>query len=142
MRWWRAAFLGVSANLSADSPFTIGDVNRLVRERGIRSGEELLRHLPRKFRENFTFVAQSASSQTATPEAPRAILFGRDASLVLAFNGRDQSVEMAQYRSGDPPSLEFRELSFPRDGTGAPTLSGANPDKCKTCHGDPAGYIR
>jgi hypothetical protein len=83
---------------------------------------------------------QSRSVQTATPEAPRAILFGDDARLLLTFNGdsREDRYDVLETIEWIPETSAFRlrEVSFPGAGQ-APIVSEANPPLCLRCHGDP-----
>jgi hypothetical protein len=106
----------------------------------VRSIDSLLSALPETFRSNYTLVHKSNSLQIASPELPRAIVFGTDASFVVAFNGdpkadRYDTLEMIQFHA-DQAAFEFREIRFPEsaDSPGAPTVSEKNPALCVTCH--------
>ncbi|MEY4631414.1 MAG: hypothetical protein RIQ81_1534 [Pseudomonadota bacterium] len=90
----------------------------------------------------FTLMRESASLQSATPEAPRAIVFGEDARLVITFNGSpDQSnfnhVELMQFIDTGTGTgrFELRDIAFATDGSRAAMVSGPNPATCMRCHG-------
>ncbi|HEY6925478.1 MAG TPA: hypothetical protein VI653_18515, partial [Steroidobacteraceae bacterium] len=103
--------------------------------------DQVLATLPPTFRYRYTLVFSSRSLQEASYEAPRVILFGRDASTIITFNGDDgqrgfNALEVMSFDEGSE-RFEFREIAFPTsgDGTGAVTFSEPNPLRCQSCHG-------
>jgi hypothetical protein len=108
---------------------------------------QLLSELPLEQRSNFTLIKQSESLQEASLFFPRVIMFGKDASLILTFNGNNQQkgYERIELVEVNPitAALEFREMIFPTDdsGIGKVKFSEINPPKCMTCHGPTPHYI-
>lgn len=105
--------------------------------------EEILARLPEDFRSNFTLMKSSQSIQTSSPEAPRVIMFGKDAKLILAFNGEPSQsgynfLEMIEYNS-EKDVIELRFIEF-NGATAKPRLSEVNPSLCTTCHGQGPHY--
>lgn len=70
-------------------------------------------------------------------------MFGRDAELILAFNGEPSQsgynfLEMIEYNS-EKNAIELRFIEF-NGATGKPRLSEVNPALCTTCHGKGPHY--
>jgi hypothetical protein len=136
------AILGVGRAVGASEPsFTYEDVAGLIQQRNLTSLEQLLPLLPESLRSSFTLMYDSRSLQAADARNPRAILFGKDASLVLAFNGDGaqrgfDDLEVIQYRPASR-SFEMRRIQFPspRNGFDKVQFSAANPPLCLGCHG-------
>lgn len=104
----------------------------------------------------YTLVYDSRSLQEASFQSPRAIVFGRDARLVLTFNGdqigdhhprASDSIELVRFLEG-PKKFEFRQIVFRDDAhPGDPYLSSApyqvaapnstlsQEGTCLLCHG-------
>ncbi len=124
----------------AEKKFDVDEIKRLVLKHDLRKIDELLPYLPESLRSHFTLKHFSESSQKAKPEAPRAILFGEDAELIVAFNGDPKlrgfnSFEMIQFKKGQ---FEFHEIVFPKNPKdGKAEISKANPNRCLDCHGTP-----
>lgn len=127
--------------MSISEPVTLEKVITLIQSRpDIRKVEDLLSQLPKTFLSNYTLMHQSESLHSASPDYPRAIVFGTDASFVLAFSGilnspNSNILEMFQFHP-ETASFEFKEIEFPE---GDPTtlkakISESNPKKCLTCH--------
>ncbi len=104
-------------------------------------------------------VYQSQSLQGATPTSPRAIVYGRDARLILAFthlaaDGKPQfgydSIEISRFddltRTFDFREIRFRDDAhspddaYPAGGKpfliSAPNSAVTEPGRCQTCHGE------
>lgn len=86
------------------------------------------------FFSDFTLMRSSKSLQGAEPLLPRAIVFGRDARFILAFNGEKsqdgfESLEMIQFNDREK-KFEFYELTEGK----TLQLSGKNPIQCLACH--------
>jgi hypothetical protein len=84
----------------------------------------------------------SQSLQSATPDAPRAIVFGKDGKFTLTFNGNPgqagfNSIEMMQFLETTPTTgrFELQEIEFSENGTEPARISPLNPPKCSRCHG-------
>ncbi len=85
--------------------------------------------------ESFTLIKNSRSRQKSSPTYPRALVFGKDASFVFAFNGSSvhkgfNTIEMFQYDSAGE-KFAFHQLDF---ASGKGVLSEANPKDCLKCH--------
>lgn len=108
---------------------------------------QLLSELPLEQRANFTLIKKSESLQEASLLFPRVIMFGKDASMILTFNGNSQQkgYERIELIEVNPTTaaLEFREMVFPTNDTGIGKVefSEINPPKCMTCHGPTPHYI-
>lgn len=79
---------------------------------------------------------RSRSLQSATPEAPRIILFSPVTDFMASFNSHrsqrgSQNIETIRFNH-QTDRFEFRELTF--DKKNRPTLSEVNPKKCLECH--------
>ena len=116
-------------------------------ESSIRSVEALLAWISRHHPDHltrYTLMRRSRSSQQASPQSPRAIVFGGDAKFIFTFNGGTPGqtghdrVEMIQFREAgrglsSGGRFEFREIQFSPTGS-RPTISEPNPARCTECH--------
>jgi hypothetical protein len=108
-----------------------------IQKKNIQSVESALSLLPDELRSNFTLIYDSNGIQQATPRDPRAILFSKDGSFILSFNGDPSlagynTIEVLQFREVEK-KFEFRDISFSE---GKPAvISRANPKLCLQCHG-------
>lgn len=98
--------------------------------------ERVLARLPEEMLANFTMVYESRSLQDASLAAPRVLLFGRDAKLIITFNGEPEQklydeLELLQWRDADE-RFELRSIKFNGNGV---QFSKKNPAICLTCHG-------
>lgn len=105
-------------------------------ERGeVKSVEDVLRRLPAEYRTHFVLMERSRSLQEASPEAPRALLFGERAELVLSFNGHpgQRGYDSLETVELDPSRMtyEIRAVHFVG---GKAMVSGPNPEICLRCH--------
>jgi hypothetical protein len=121
------------------SYFNFENLIQIINTKGIKTIEKLLPELPFSMRDEYVAMYHSRSLQDASFKYPRIILFGSDASLMLAFNGDSSqkgfnSLEVIQFRDATT-QFEFRELNF--DGVNRPTVTAANPPKCLRCHQSP-----
>lgn len=114
---------------------SLKDIRSWVERGEVRSVEEVVRKLPPDMRSRFVLMERSRSLQQASPQAPRAILYGDRAGLVVSFNGAPGhrgygSIEAIEL---DPSGLSYEMRSF--DFTGAtPHISPPNPEICLRCH--------
>jgi len=117
--------------------FSYEQLHDLIVDNKVHTIEELLPLIPYDLRQNFTLMKSSPSLQEASEENPRAILFGKDASLVLTFNGSKnqkgyQKIEVLHFLN-NPYRFELREIDFSEPQKG-PQFSEANPPRCVSCH--------
>lgn len=97
--------------------FTYDDLVELIQSKHLFSVEEVLPRLPEELRSNYVLMHDSRGLQSASYSNPRAILFGHDAKLTLAFNGDPaqagyDTLEAIQFR-GPERSFDFRQIRFP-----------------------------
>ena len=135
-----AAVAPPSADPSGVSRFE--SLRDLTVANGVGSIDDLLPLLPASLRSRYVLMHESRSLQEASYRAPRAILYSRDASFIVTFNGDPskggyRSLETMEYddRRG---TFQLREISFDTDGDGrrVPVFSEPNPAVCGDCHGD------
>lgn len=98
--------------------------------------EQVLARLPAAWLDNFTLVYESRSLQDASLAAPRVLLFGRDAKLIITFNGEPpqklyDELELLQWRESTA-EFELRSVKFSDGGV---RFSEKNPEHCLSCHG-------
>ena len=138
-----AGSLAFSAMVARAEPFGFAALRQLIETRDVRTVEGLIEALPVELRTHYSLVFASRSLQGASFAAPRAILFGDDATLVVTFNGdtNERGHDAVETMEFDPLTHQFlfREITFPtgREG-GEPHFSDANPARCAACHGAPA----
>jgi len=120
------------------SPLTIAGIQEYWKHHSVGSVAEQLAALPLEYHQNAVLVRDSGSLQLSFDAAPRQILFGSDAHLLLGI-GSDP---------GDPlyESIEFAEMNPVRHAYQAgrihfqPGKAPAiefSPEICKSCHDDP-----
>jgi hypothetical protein len=106
----------------------------------VDSIRELVPLLPDELRANFTFVYESRSPfrTSISPDYPRAILFTKDARLVLTFTGdvREPGADLLESMSFDEKTAKFELHAYllpaaERSGW-RPSPEAAN---CERCHG-------
>ena len=138
-----AVSLGIGRQIHAAESLELNfeTVAKLIEEKHVQSVENLLELLPKTFLDHYVLMHQSQSLQASSYDSPRAIVYGNDSTLTMAFGGHAQQfagndIEFIQYRSSSR-SFEFREISFASEvGTGGrPRVSQANPAVCLGCHG-------
>ncbi len=120
-------------------PVTMKKVARFLRKNPeVRTIGDFLGYLPKTFRSQFTLMHESHSSQDASPKNPRAIVYGQDASFVLAFNGstEQEGYHLLETYQWHPRKrrFEFRVFDF-SPGLERVVPSGKNPKQCLGCHG-------
>lgn len=117
-----------------------------VTARQVGTVEDAIATLPVELRSNYTLAFGSRSLQGSSYLNPRAILFNRDATFIVTFNGEPSqrgyyALETMEF---DPSANRFvyRELAFTADGDPAGVRASApNPARCIACHGSPARPI-
>jgi hypothetical protein len=122
--------------------FDFAALRAVIETRQVNSVEELAPLLPAALRSRYALVFASRSLQQATYSAPRVILYGSDAHLIITFNGDASqrgfySVETLEF--GKDQQFRLREIRFPLPGSSEPVFfSEPNPPACQVCHGSPA----
>ena len=122
--------------------FNFDALRSIIQTRHVSSVEELIPLLPSTLRSRYAVVFASRSLQEASERAPRIILYGPDARLVLTFNGDPgqrgfDSVETLEF--GQDKQFRLREIRFTSPGSDATVrVSEPNPKLCQVCHGLPA----
>jgi hypothetical protein len=152
---WRLSSLGVAAALAtglacsgcaasvghvADPP-TYEALKTFITREHVGSVEQVVAALPPSYLEHHALMFETRSLQAASFERPRAIVYGTDASFVIAFDGQPAdsggALETMEF-DRDTRRFVLREIAF-EDGADGPraTFSDDNPAACKTCHGVP-----
>ena len=117
LSWCRTlAVLGLLCVTGFAAAFDYDDLVELIETRQLTSIEQVLAHLPKEYKENFTLAFNSRSLHGSSMEAPRVILFGRTGTLVLTFNGaaeqeKYQELEIVQFRE-ESGQFEMRSIAF------------------------------
>lgn len=133
-------FLFCAGLAQAQAGFDYAALENVVRQKHLVHLADVLPELPSELRSQFTLMYRSQSLQAASDDAPRAILFGNDGRLALAFNGEAKqagfsSLEAMEF---DAKAAAFRlhRIDFPADRgeTGPVDFSGPNPRACLGCH--------
>jgi hypothetical protein len=124
------------------------DLQEKITRCQIQSVEQLLPLLSEAHLSHYVLMHHSGSLQGATANAPRAILYGKDAKLMIAVTGattgvaigdphqtRANHLEILVFRDATQ-RFEARDVEFPKAGEGvhAVQFSGANPPLCLACH--------
>ena len=96
--------------------------------------------LPKSYRRHFSMVHRSFSIQKATPMAPRIIMYGTDAKVMMTFNGGHDfegkpmaggdSIEIIEWNA-QKKTWDFSEITFDSNKR---ALHNTNPQKCVMCH--------
>ena len=138
-------FLLLSQGAVAGQAFTYEDLVSVIKQKNLRSVEEVLPYFPENMRSNFTLVRASESLQVSDDQHPRVILFGDDAQLTCTFGGSPvltgyDTLECYQFRASER-RFDFREIVFPtsENGIKEPEFSESNrqasgPFQCSDCH--------
>jgi hypothetical protein len=127
---------------AAAAEFDFAALRSVIESQQVSSVEELVPLLPAALRSRYALVFASRSLQQATYSAPRVILYGPDAHLVLTFNGDASqrgfnTVETLEF--GQDKQFRLREIRFPARGSKeGVAFSEPNPATCQVCHGTAA----
>lgn len=128
---------------SGSDLFQFSDLKKLVVDRDLRSVDSVLPLLPPEMRSNFALMYRSRSLQQGVAEAPRAILFNRDASLVMSFNNSSQrGVSRFEIMTFDRDESRFDVKVIQFAGSSAPAVVNEAPTNCFGCHGRMEGDLR
>lgn len=134
--------LCIATQAHAAAEFDFATLRSVIETRHVGSVEELVPLLPATLRSHYALVFASRSLQQATYSAPRAILYGSDAHLIVTFNGDASqrgfdTVETLEF--GFDKQFRLREIRFPAPGSqAAVSFSEPDPPACRACHGSPA----
>lgn len=118
---------------------TYDELKEYILSHSLKSLDALIPCLPVRYLETWVLMFESHSLQTATPQMPRAILYGADSRLVLTFTGDSQRKE--EYNTLE--TMEFdeissvfklKEITFSPDGLSLPAFN-EQPISCVQCHG-------
>lgn len=128
-----AGLFGVSFQAQA---LTFEQLRTQIETEKLYRVEQVLARLPAAWLANFTLVYDSHSLQDASLAAPRVLLFGRDAKLIITFNGEPtqklyDALELLQWREASA-EFELRSITFSGDKV---RFSERNPKHCLSCHG-------
>jgi cytochrome c553 len=133
-------------NLAPPRDPTFASVRAWVESHHAASAAEVLASLPESFRSHYVLLFESRSPQAASFELPRAIVYGSDATFIVAFNGDPaehgfRSLDTMEF-DRDRSEFVFREIVFPEgEPNGQTRVSTDNPPRCAECHGHPARPI-
>lgn len=102
--------------------------------------DALLGILPESYRRHFSMIHRSFSIQSAKPMAPRVILYGTDAKVMMTFNGGHDfegqpmaggdSIEVIEWNT-QKKTWDFSEITFDLQKR---AVHNTNPQKCVMCH--------
>jgi hypothetical protein len=144
---------------STPKNYTFFDFLSLVQSLKNDHLEKVIPQLPKEYLQNYTLMKSSRSLQSATPSAPRALLFGVTGNLILSFNGLPEQsgysgIETAEFDE-TTKKIYFREILFKGNLAEQPDrqnlelapdeifyqdsqliVSEPNPMKCMACHTD------
>lgn len=112
------------------------EIEALVRDKNIKSIEELLNELPDNYKNHYTLLRRSSALQEASLEFPRAVVYGETANLTMTFNSNPEhggynDVEFLAFDS-EKKEFELRVITFYQ---GQVIFSEKNPTQCTHCHG-------
>jgi hypothetical protein len=129
-----------SSDVTYDDGINYESLVEKIQTSGTQTLEQALDLVPQEFYINYVLMYRSRSLQDANPRYPRAIVFGRSAKFIMAFNGHERqkgynNLEIVQFREKSF-RWEFREITF--ESGKAPHFSEANPKKCLECHQSPS----
>jgi len=123
--------------LDVKPEWTINDLMNLIRDKKVKSVEELVPLLPLSYRQEYALVYESRSIQKSNPKNPRIIMFGRDAQLIMTFNGDKKlpGFEALEVMEFNKQRREFALFEIILDGKNVPlNLPEKNPGQCVACH--------
>lgn len=139
--------LALLLRVAACSGMDFESLRALIETQHLRSVESVLERLAPVLRYRYALVFSSRSLQGASYQAPRVILYGMDARLVVTFNGDPGqagylALETLEF-DAERHEFLFREILFPPAGEPkAPVqFSASNPPRCQSCHGSVARPI-
>jgi hypothetical protein len=141
-----AAFFAACISLNSFAGITYEQLESLIETTRPASVEEFVSILPDEYRTDYSLVYDSQSIQQASYTHPRVISFGRDAKLLIAFNGSPEqrgygTVEVIEFLE-NPARFEPRRLVWDKGAAVGPSrplteriVSEHSPAICASCHG-------
>lgn len=128
--------------LTQESDLKFSDIQSLIERCGIRSNEELVPRLPQSYRKHFTLMHQSRAlfGPSVSAGFPRVISFGKDAKLIVAFNGDPSrpghnTLEAIEFDS-TAARFTMHRVDFPgKESKDKARFHAPNPPVCLSCHG-------
>ena len=120
------------------------DLQKLIRQRQVKSVDELIDVLPVDFRKGYSLIyrTQALHRELVSPARPRVLMFGTTGTFMMTYNshtqgrrarpGEVEGIETVEFKNGE---AYFREVQF--DGIRDPLARtiDTNPQKCLACHG-------
>ncbi len=115
--------------------FTKSDLDKILKEKAPKSIDELLSYIPDEYKKYNAMMFQSNSGQKASTERPRMILFGKDARLLLAFNGdpKHKGYDKLEIIEFNPTTNNFEFHEIDEDSLNPKLVIGST-QKCADCH--------
>ncbi|MBI3544918.1 MAG: hypothetical protein HY075_16725 [Deltaproteobacteria bacterium] len=89
---------------------------------------------PAEFRKSYVMVYDSKSLQPGEKDSPRVVMYGSSGRALVAFNPKDNELEMIQYGKATPPKTgsEFKPKMIEVTKTG---MHSGDTGVCASCHG-------
>ena len=114
--FFRALCLTLFAFVPLAHSLSYEDLVELITREELTTIEQVVSRLPVEYRDSYALGFHSRSLHGSSYESPRAILFGRDAKLIVTFNGdpgqqKYHELEIMQFRE-DTSEFEMRSISF------------------------------
>jgi hypothetical protein len=125
----------ILARVASAGEFTYDRFVERLKAKNIRSVEAALEEVPPEHWAHYVLVYDSGSLQAASPTHPRAILHGRNAKFILAYNASSDAIETIQFRDATK-EFEFHVIRFPteKNRLKETDFSPSNPSSCRECH--------
>ncbi len=109
-----------------------------IRAFDLRTVDEVVALLPPQYRAHYVLAYAGHAAQTSSELNPRVLAFGRDAHLIITFNGEaDQpGFEMLEVAELNASTAQFEYSFITLDGHAEASRSEVNPARCLACHGE------
>lgn len=112
----------------------------LILRNDLKSIEEVLQKLPPDYLNRYALIRFSRSPQQSTPFYPRVLMYGKDARLIMAFNGRERlsgkgpyhSLEVTEFKEHES-RFAYHAIKFDPEGKSLPEIERNSP-RCLHCH--------
>lgn len=129
---------GYTSNISHNDNIDFQSFKNGIQSKKINTVDEALKLIPSELFKNYVLVYRSRSLQESSFLYPRAIVFGRSARFILAFNGHPRqrgfnNLEIIQFDEAQQ-KWDFHEITFSE--SNSPRFE-KNPKKCMECHQSP-----
>ncbi|MGE3973937.1 MAG: hypothetical protein AB7F59_05355 [Bdellovibrionales bacterium] len=125
------------ANFDTLQDIKLSEIENIIQKNKVFTVEDLLGVLPQKYLEGYTLLYGSRSLQEASLEYPRAIVTGKTARTIIAFNGHHgqrgyNEIEVIEFNEVKK-KFDFAVISFSPNASSKPTID-KNPSTCVACH--------